>query len=485
MAQPLTTNSYSRKKYYFMNFESRQQFDELGAAAYKEMLKKGDIAKWNNSADPDFVGTSDKRLLNSGEFQTYIEPKVLEKAIETFEELFATIDMGGAFDKSRLIITDDKRGIFDFGLASQGLYRLQEYYSKKLAEESPSEFFGKLPGLVPTEFVREDKLKQYWYKSPETSEEYLLELRQKGLTAILDKDKDTPLTEISGMVTTQNPTPGLKFSTTTKKSYVTFERKGGKARMVDLYMPQGGLQDITAEGMLARALPLMLAARYFEMAGIKTRISVNRSYSDGDYFTCFTIPVKDYGEDIDFNWLAINVADPRFFRWNMWKYMRGFLAKDFNRKYQDGWGSTVYGGRQMLEVGNRYKNWYFDEMQKGLQPELAVDRNLMLFGGLESPRNTIKGQTDEIKEEFFRILDVVDFQFNSPEKAAKRVYERLVEKEGYTVARYKRYVQNTMAAAYSFPDAGEYATEPERIDVLEQDFDIALDGMNNYLATLT
>jgi len=485
MNGPITTNSYRKSKFYFMNFESRQQFDELGAAAYKEMLKEGKINRWNNKADPDFVGSSDRKLLDSGDFQTYLEPDILNDAIETFEELFATIDMGGAFDKSRLIITDDKRGIFDFGLASQGLYRLQEYYSEELAKESPSEFFGKLPGLVPTEFMREDKLKQYWYKSPETDKEYLLELRQEGLTAILEKNKDTPLTEISGMVTTQNPTPGLKFSTHTKKSYVTFERKGGKARMVDLYMPQGGLSGITAEGMLARALPLLLAARYFELAGIKTRINATRSYSEGNYYTCFTIPVKDYGEDIDFNWLAINVADPRFFRWNMWKYMSGFLAKEFNRNYEDGWGSTVYGGRPMLEVGNRYKNWYFDQMQKGLQPELAVDRNLMLFGGLEDPSNTIKGQVEDIKDEFFRILDVVDFQFNSPEKAAKRVYERLVENGNKSVAGYKRYVQNTMAAAYSFPDAGEFATEPERIDVLEQDFDIALDGMNNYLASIT
>ena len=80
---------------------------------------------------------------------------------------------------------------------------------------------------------------------------------------------------------------------------------------------------------------------------------------------------------------------------------------------------------------------------------------------------------------------MVDFQFNSPEKAAQRVYERIVEKDGKTLAEYKRYVQNTMAAAYSFPDAGPYATESERIDILEQDFDIALDGMNNYLQSLT
>jgi hypothetical protein len=474
MAGPIKTNDYNSMSYYFMNFDSREEFDKLGKEAYAEMSKQGNCPKWSTSVDKDFVGSSDRALLDEGNFKEFINRPALDKTIDSFEELFATIDMGGAFNKSRLIITDDKRGIFDFGLASKGLYRAQEYYSKELAEESPDEFFPEKPsGVVPWEFIEENQLDQYWFTS-----KIVLDKNGKG-----KRFQMFPQQEGTRALELKIPGAKLIFRTNIKKSYVTFERQGGKARMVDLYMPQGGLAGLSYEGMLAKALPLMLAARYFEMAGIKTRINNTRMYYDGSKVVCVTFPVKDYGEDLDFNWLAINSADPRFFRWNMWKYTSGLLAKKYGIR-QSGWGSTVYGGSMMTEVGNRYKNWYFEEMRKGLQPELSIDRRLMLFGGLENPGNSIKNQIEDIKQEFFRILDIVDFQFNSPEKAAQRVFVRMVENENKATTTYKRYVQNTMALAYSYPTGGQYATEPEEADVLEQDYDIAIDGMNNFLESL-
>ena len=497
----LKTDRYDEWTYNFKAFpDGITQFYKVGKEAY-DKYPEARYSWADKKPDQSFVGSSNKSLLDSGDFKKFENDYILKKAIDDFEFLFADIDMGGAFTKDKLIITDDKRGIFDFGLASKGLFRKQEYYSAELKEDNPFEFPNKLPGIVPWEMVYEDKMKQYWYTSEDTSKKYQLQLRQEGLTEILSKQPDLPVKELNGMLIPVKPIKGLKFGTTTKKAYVMFNKSGGKAKKVELYVGIGGLGNLNSEGMLARAMPLMLVSRYLEMAGIKTRINATRAYTTSNDMIMFTYPVKDYGEELNFNQIALNVADRRWFRWNLWKYTGAILrteefgknserprrAKNFN-----GYGSTVYAqeveGWQdmpgMLEGGNRYKNWYFNQMERGLLPPIDVSRNLMLFGGLEDPGNNLFTQRQDIIDEFFRVLDVVDFNFNKPEKAAERIRRRMVVEEGKSVKEFKNYVLKTLGQAYSYAAEGMYAASPERQDELDEEYTEVLRGVNSYLSSI-
>ena len=150
-----------------------------------------------------------------------------------------------------------------------------------------------------------------------------------------------------------------------------------------------------------------------------------------------------------------------------------------------GYGSTIYGGDELYETFNRYKNWYFEQMEQGLQPIIPVDRNLMIAGGLPNPDNDSLQDTDAIRDEFYRILDIVDFQFNKPEKASERIYKRMKEENSrYSISDIKAYIQRVAAQANSFPEAGEYATPQDVQDILEDKYDLILDGMNKFLATI-
>ena len=64
-------------------------------------------------------------------------------------------NLGGNEEKSRLETTSRPIGVFDFGLASKGLYRVQEYFSQKLKEEKPNRFeeFELPSGVVPPNLV--------------------------------------------------------------------------------------------------------------------------------------------------------------------------------------------------------------------------------------------------------------------------------------------------------------------------------------------
>jgi hypothetical protein len=472
MPRPNITNSFASSSYYFANFTDLQDFNTKGKAAYDKRVSEGKSVYNPTIESRKFNGTTDTQLLDEGVFNdTYIDKPLLDRTMDAFDALFANIDMGGAFNKGKLKVTDDKRGIFDFSLASKGLFRKKEFFSQEFADFQNVNFiypFPELaPGVVPNIDVDKDMFDNYWYTYTDGTK-YQMVQQDKGQAAMDNGD----------------PNAKYEYGTSTKKSYLMFERKRGKAKMVDLYVGVGGLEGLTYEGMLARALPMILAARYFEMARIKTRINAARMYYDGTKNVCFTYTIKDYGDDIDFNRIAMAVADPRWFRWNLWKYTSAIIRENLGDANSTGYGSTIYGGDRLYETFNRYKNWYFEEMKNGSQPELSINPNLMLVGGLPNPGNTIAGQEDDIKEEFFRILDIVDFQFNDQVKASQRIYKRLVQDEGKSVDYFKQYVNRTLSTAYSYPSSGPYSTSIEQQQVLDDDFTKALDAMSIYLDSI-
>jgi hypothetical protein len=496
----LLTDDYDRRSYCFANFENLVKLETQGKQAVQEAVNQGGntfTREWGSRGngrggrmnfDSDFVATNYNDA-EQADFIEYVNQQALNDAISSFDNFLGQVNMGGAFEKAKLIITDDKKGIFDFGLASKGLYRLPEYFSEELKVEGPLEFPQKLPGIVPDDFVRKDQLEQFWYDSPNLNKSFLLERRQKGTTEMLIKNPDAKIiidnTGLKYTDVVSYKDVQLEFATTTKKSYVMFQKKGGKAKMVELYVGIGGLWNLNFQGMLAKAMPLFLCAKYFESVGIRTRISAARMYTEGNRAFMVTYVVKEYGEDMNFNYLGINVADPRWFRWNLWKYTSALSVVGKIKEETIGYGSTIYGGDQLYETFNRYKNWYFEQMEQGLQPIIPVDRNLMICGGLDEPNNNSLQDTDAIKDEFYRILDIVDFQFNKPEKAAERIYKRMKEENSrYSIQDIKTYIQSVAAQANSFPQAGEYATPSEIQDVLEDKYDEILLGMNKFLATI-
>lgn len=511
---------YDNSKFLFKKFEGIEDFKEKGKKSVEELLrtKPYDLGRFQEfklpidrgyftSDEKDFIGT-DFDEAEKGEFIDYFDRKTLDKAIDSFDAILGEIEMGGEVKKSKLIITDDKRGIFDFGLASKGLFRVVEFFSEELKKELPQEFDNLPSGIVNPDMVQKNVLGQFTYTSPTNQKTYFLKRRQKGTTEILNIKPDTLLKTTDNGIeyTAINSLDGIKleFASSTKKSYLMFQKKGGKSRYVDLYCVIGGLKDLKGIGMLNRTLPILLASKVLEENGIKTRIFGMRMYQQSfgyekvkirnkeytvptleNSFVNYTFQLKDYSQDIDFNWLAINVADTRFFRWNLWKYTSAMLQ--MAGENDKGSGVTVYGGNKLNEVFGRYKNWYFSEMEAGREPENPLDKRLMLAGGLEDPENKI--EKDKIKEEFYRILDVVDFQFNDPKKAVQKIYDR-IEKENPTISketlkyRVKSYIIRILGDAYAYPSSGQYATAMKEQDELEKSFEYTVEAVSNYLNNL-
>ena len=159
--------NYESARFNFKMFANRKDFVDSGNEAWDYLYANitGTMSLQSRDVRNALTRMADEKKFN--------KPSDLEDGLAFFDEMVSTIDMGGTFKKVRLKITDDKRGIFDFGLASKGLYNPSEYFSQELADELPDEFsddkYGnKLPGIVPINFIKEVYVlneKQFWYTS--------------------------------------------------------------------------------------------------------------------------------------------------------------------------------------------------------------------------------------------------------------------------------------------------------------------------------
>lgn len=218
----------------------------------------------------------------------------LENYIDTYKRNYFDVDiapilnggavklnLGGENDKTKIVFTDKPIGVFDFGLASQLLYRVQEFYSDDLSKEYPSEFSSyELPaGVVPNYFVEKEvigNITSFFYLHS-TGKKYFLEKRQKGLTAILEK-KAIATKMLDGMRVPAEPTKGVIFSSKTKKPYVKYKRRGGKVRYVEIY----SLNYYTRMSnnnfyMAVRHIPVMMVCEYLERMGTLCKYYVTRT----------------------------------------------------------------------------------------------------------------------------------------------------------------------------------------------------------------
>jgi len=175
-----------------------------------------------------------------------------------------SLNLGGETTKNKLIATDKPIGVFNFSLASNTLYPLSEFYSKKLDEEDPNRFISLnlLSGIVPNilvEFILIGGENKYFYKD-DNGVEYPCEKRVKGQTAI---DRKVPNAK-------------LEYKSKTKKVFQTYKRKGGKVKYVEIYSLFYYSRLNNDLQFAIRHLPAMMVAEYLESIGIKTRIYMTR-----------------------------------------------------------------------------------------------------------------------------------------------------------------------------------------------------------------
>jgi len=229
-------------------------------------------------------------------------------------------DLGGQTEKTRIITTDNPQGIFDFSLASKGLFRVQEFFSPDLFKEKRDLFSEyDLPlGVVPVQMINEKVVggeKKYVFTDSDGKDYYCIK-QQKGTAAIAQG--------IQGAK--------LKFATKTKKVYLKFKRSGGKVNYVEIYSIFHWGSEYGQLGYALRHIPALMVCEYFESIGIKTRFYPTRyvkmddernTLRERDSITNAKLPMA---EEAKLSGNGIRVSD------NDWIIVQPILAKEYGQE---------------------------------------------------------------------------------------------------------------------------------------------------------
>ena len=366
--------------------------------------------------------------------ENYNNDSFNKNILPLFQDAPIKLNLGGETEKSKLITTDKPTGIFDFSLASLGMYKVPEYYSERLKLERPDIFkeFELPSGVVPSNLVKKDDF-GYFYE--DANERYDCVIRQKGETAIEE-----------GI-----PNSKLKFATRNRKVYLTYKRNKGKVKYVEIYSLfyytslSGNLE------YAVRHIPALMVAEYLESIGVKVRFYMTRfvtpegykkktkfflkQENDGYHLpmwdknknnevtTLFIQPiiVKEFGQEFD---KSLGFALTQYENQDLYNTIAK-SAQLNEATSTDTYGQPNREQDQYWEGIERYRNKYKEYVSQGIFKSKEVLPEAMLFFHdmsikryfnrfLDEAKNcfpNIKGNKEEIKSKVLLDLNV-NYFFN-------------------------------------------------------------------------
>ena len=254
------TNTYasmSTNGFVFKQFKSLENaFDEKNIILNKPNNTSYEI----NALDR----VSDSEYANYKTFTDYLDrpnpdfTKIKEISKVFIENIKTLINLGGLFANDRIIVSEDTRGVFDFGLASLGLFRPIEFYSKKLHDDINSGVIKNPNGVLDLEVgvVNPDMVNKKVagnitnFVFTYLGKNYECERRQKGATKVfnnfsndcfLKPNNDGILVTyyLSNKDKVYNGSGNikLKYASNNKKSYLIYNKKDDSVKNVDIFMP--------------------------------------------------------------------------------------------------------------------------------------------------------------------------------------------------------------------------------------------------------
>jgi hypothetical protein len=419
--------STTRRAYYdiFDNFKditdyTRKIEQDLFA---KNKVWRGSEFSTGRIPTDDFQGSTDANLLNNPtQITEYLYQDVLDRELDNLASITQNLKLGAGAKKTKLEFTEQPTGIFNFGMASKGLYRKREFFCIKL-------------NLVVDENLVVNNNGLFFY--PTNGELALCELRQEGTTEMLLKNPNAKvLTAADGMIYTDPirfDDVSLKFATSTKKVYLKKSEiknvtGGGNEKYIDVYVTPTAAWNIEKENIIFAALPSILLVQILEKAGFKVRVNkmiaaLLQDTINNAGVIFYTYPIKDYGEPINYQRIAIDAADPRIFRWEDSRRKGAFARELFNQNLT-GYGYTP-NEVQTDRIFNEYKHWLNKEMRRGSGRKIFnKNLNLHLQGTIDKSNDSHAIQMERVVRKLKEMLDRVAIEFVGSEQAIKDALER-------------------------------------------------------------
>lgn len=449
------------------------------------------------------------------------QAKILSENI--IDNIDSFVNLGGLFKNDRLKITQDDRGVFDFGLASLGLYRPIEFYSTELKNDIENDIienpFTQLSsGLINPDDVRKIN-NQFLYKTD--NKDYLCEKRQKGATDVFNAFFDVCelkpnqdnliLTYLIGTDKVFNGKGNirLKYASSNKKSYLMFEKKDDNVKYVDIFMPLNQVPYISDSVRVLSFIPAFLIAGSLEKYGIKVRISAMRLGSDEGVHTTVSIPVKDYDEStkesFDRSFAILTSYD--LVR-ELFGFLKILVSNDGTQASPtgsklSGFDSIAYWDRKYINMMmQRYKNWskenkdepFIDSKVNNPNFQFALNSSVdKSIKGKKVTQQDLIGQIHTIFFKYYYYMDFLALEMRPMLEFVKSVYTRFVNDKQFNSLFeiptdkedlkeiLRSYIVSMLVEKYEVVKGGKYADTSQQIEEKENKFQSKIDSLDEAL----
>ena len=437
------------------------------------------------------------------------------------ENIKTLINLGGLYKKDRIRISEDTRGVFDFGLASLGLYRPVEFFSEKLKTDildgvlkNPYKFQGLENGVVLPEAVNKKLINNIdFFIYNNNGKEYYCERRQRGTTQVFNNFSDECLLKKNGdgitltyYISDSNKVFNgkgnirLKYASSNKKSYLIYDKKDDSVKFVDIFMPVNflGVND-SSRGLFL--LPAYLISATLEEYGIQTRLSALRIGSDrndvGSVLTTISIPLKEYEESSKeafekiYYLLSTSSYAGSFFAF--FKVMAGNegvqapSTKSTNSSFQ----SVNYENRTYMNLMlQRYKNWVQVNKDKPFVNtkvtndnfQFALNTTNISIADTDITYDNILSYIHNVFYAFYYYMDFLAIEMVNMDDFVKSIYTRVTEDETFNklfsrpktkieiLNMIRQYVLAILVEKYQIVSYGAYPDSKEQINKKENTF---------------
>jgi hypothetical protein len=508
----------------FASFES--SFDEIKKIRKipNDKLKGYERVALSSVSGSDFDTLESTSNYFSSVTSRFSTIKSLSKTI--INNLKELVNLGGIYKNDKLVVTADDRGVFDFSLASLGLYRPIEFYSEELKQdiekgvlENPFIYLKTENGVVLNDKVIKVKTGlDNGFKFFINQKEYDCERRQKGATKVLNNFSDkcflkqtnqgifvTYSFENINKVFNGEGKIRLKYASSNKKSYLIYDKKDDNVKYVDIFVPINYIAGKQAPAL--NLIPAYLVAVALEGFGIETRISAMRIGTDRKTTISVSIPVKNYTEstqesfDRTFNLLGRKDVAKNYFKFfKIIAENEGIQANatgDTDSAFDN---INYYRQDYVINMMQRYKNWAKENKDKSFINTKVSNPNFQ-FGmvqkdnGLDEDLSGFLSEFHIIMYQFYYYMDFLAIEFREIDEMVSEIYSRFTEneifKDVFSIPDSKqarkdlirKYINTMLIEKYQVVEGGKYADseidKKEKEDKFSQKIFKLSDSLNN------
>lgn len=508
----------------FASFES--SFDEIKKIRKipNDKLKGYERVALSSVSGSDFDTLESTSNYFSSVTSRFSTIKSLSKTI--INNLKELVNLGGIYKNDKLVVTADDRGVFDFSLASLGLYRPIEFYSEELKQdiekgvlENPFIYLKTENGVVLNDKVIKVKTGlDNGFKFFINQKEYDCERRQKGATKVLNNFSDkcflkqtnqgifvTYSFENINKVFNGEGKIRLKYASSNKKSYLIYDKKDDNVKYVDIFVPINYIAGKQAPAL--NLIPAYLVAVALEGFGIETRISAMRIGTDRKTTISVSIPVKNYTEstqesfDRTFNLLGRKDVAKNYFKFfKIIAENEGIQANatgDTDSAFDN---INYYRQDYVINMMQRYKNWAKENKDKSFINTKVSNPNFQ-FGMVQKDNRLDEDLSGFLSEfhiimyQFYYYMDFLAIEFREIDEMVSEIYSRFTEneifKDVFSIPDSKqarkdlirKYINTMLIEKYQVVEGGKYADseidKKEKEDKFSQKIFKLSDSLNN------